>query len=653
MSQQFKDYALRPELQKALEKLGITTPTPIQEKTMAHLLSPDHVDFHGQAQTGTGKTLAFGLPLLHKLDTQLAQTQALIVAPTRELVVQITEALTAAGSFLPFSIVPIYGGMSLPNQMKALKRGAHIVIGTPGRLNDHLRRKTLSLKNVHTIVLDEADIMLDMGFKEEVDEILTYAPAERRIWLFSATIKDGIEQIKKNHMKDVVVARVASKMVTVDATKQFYCSVPRKNRVVAIARFIDQAPGFYGFIFCPTKLLASEVADALSSMGYPASALHGDMNQTLRNAVIKKFKQRSFSILVATDVAARGIDVSGLTHVINYSLPEDHESYVHRIGRTGRAGLEGIAITLVNRNEVGHLARLAKKLNATINPLNVPRAEDIAQQRMIQAVAYFNEKSVQPVADVSQHVAQLRSKLGESSAEALLNGVAQLLVDKFFTGLEQSEDTVEQDTPSFDASNQENDGLQEVMLNVGTDDGVSADEIKNAVLACQGVEEDHILKMRVIKRRSFFTFADEHAAIVIRDLRGVKLGGMTLRPMRVYDEREDRSSRDGGSFRRRSQGGDRRRSGGFGGRERSGGFGGERSFGDRPDRGGFGGRERSGGFGGERSFGGDRPQRERSFGGERSFGDRPDRGFGGGRERSFGGDRSDRGGFGRRDQNRG
>jgi len=644
---QFKDYTLRPELHKALEKLGITTPTPIQEKTLTHLLSPDHVDFHGQAQTGTGKTLAFGLPLLHKLDTELAQTQALIVAPTRELVVQITEALSAAGSFLPFSIVPIYGGMSLPNQMKALKRGAHIVIGTPGRLNDHLRRKTLSLKNVHTIVLDEADIMLDMGFKEEVDEILSFAPAERRIWLFSATVKDGIEQIKKNHMKDVIIARVASKMVTVDGTKQFYCAVPRKNRVVAIARFIDQAPDFYGFIFCPTKLLASEVSDALSGLGYPASALHGDMNQTLRNAVIKKFKQRSFSILVATDVAARGIDVSGLSHVINYSLPEDHENYVHRIGRTGRAGLDGIAITLVNRNEVGHLARLAKKLNATITPLNVPRSEDIAVQRMVQALAYFNEKSVK-TSGASLHVEALRKQLAESSAEALLSGVAHLLNDKFFTGLDKADDCIDHETPSFDASSRENDGLQEVMLNVGTDDGVSADDIKAAVLACKGIEEDHIMKMRVIKRRSFFTFADEHAAIVIRDLRGVKLGGMVLRPMRVYDEREERSSsRDGGSFRRRSSGGfggDRRRSN-FGGR---GGFGGERS-----ERGGFGG-ERP-----ERSFG-DRPERS-SFGGERSdrggFGGRERSGFGG-RERSFGGgDRpergGDRGGFGGRRQNRG
>jgi len=669
---QFKDYLLRPELHKALEKLGITTPTPIQEKTLEHLLTSDRVDFHGQAQTGTGKTLAFGLPLLHTLDLQLAKTQALIVAPTRELVVQITEALAAASQYLQISVVPIYGGMSLPNQVRALNRGAHIVIGTPGRLNDLLRRKNLSLEHVHTIVLDEADIMLDMGFKEEVDEILTYAPADRRIWLFSATVKDGIEQIKKNHMKNVVIARVASKMVTVDGTKQFYCSIPRKNRVVAIARFIDQAPDFYGFVFCPTKLLASEVSDALTSMGYPASALHGDMNQTLRNAVIKKFKQRSFSILVATDVAARGIDVSGLSHVINYSLPEDHENYVHRIGRTGRAGLEGIAITLVNRNEVGHMSRLARKLNATINPINVPRTEDIAKQRMEQAVKYFTDKAAL-TSDV-QYVAELRQKLSECSAEALLNGVANLLVEKFFSGLDQSGDSVDSDTPSFESSNRESTGMQEVMLNVGTDDGVSESDIKDRVLACEGVTEDHIVKMRVIKRRSFFTFPEEQAVIVMRDLRGVKIGGMVLRPVRVYDEREERSSRSGddrGGFRRRSQhGGDQRRRGGFGDRERS--FGGDRGgFGGRErsgDRGGFGGRERSS-FGGERSerpsFGGDRSERP-SFGGDRSerpsFGgdrsersERGERSFGG-RDRSerpsFGGDRSDRGGF-RRGSNRG
>lgn len=642
---QFKDYLLRPELHKALEKIGITTPTAIQEKALAHLLSSEPVDFHGQAQTGTGKTLAFGLPLLHTLNLELPETQALIVAPTRELVVQITEALAAASQFMPISVVSIYGGMSLPLQMKSLKRGAHIVVGTPGRLNDHLRRKTLSLKHVHTIVLDEADIMLDMGFKEEVDEILTHAPAERRIWLFSATVKDGIEQIKKNHMKNVVIARVVSKMVTVDGTKQFYCSLPRKSRVAAIARFIDQAPDFYGFVFCPTKLLASEVSDALTSLGYPASALHGDMNQTLRNAVIKKFKQRSFSILVATDVAARGIDVTGLTHVINYSLPEDHENYVHRIGRTGRAGLEGIAITLVNRNEVGHMSRLAKKLNATINPINVPRTEDIAKQRMEQAIKYFTEKSVQAT-DGVQYVAELRGTLSETAPEALLNGVAHLLVEKFFSGLGQSGESFENDTPSFEASNRESTGLQEIMLNVGSDDGVSESDIKDRVLACEGITEDHIVKMRVIKRRSFFTFPDEQAAIVTRDLRGVSIGGMVLRPVRVFDEREERSSRGGGDFRRdgnRSFGGDSRRRGGFGGDR-----GGERSFGGRS--GGFGGR--SGGFGGrsERpSFGGERSERPSrpSFGGERS--ERPS--FGGERSErparpSFGGERSERPSFG-------
>lgn len=553
----FKDYSLRPELHKALENLGIHTPTPIQHQALSHLLNPEHIDFHGQAQTGTGKTLAFGLPLLHKIDIKKPQVQALIVAPTRELVVQITEALSGAGSLLPLRITSIYGGVSMVNQIRDLKRGTHIVVGTPGRLNDHLRRGTLSLKQIHTIVLDEADIMLDMGFKQEVDEILSYAPDNRRIWLFSATVKSGIEQIKKNHMKDVVAARVTPKVVTVDTTKQYYCTVPRKNRISAIARFIDQTPDFYGFVFCPTKLLASEVAEALSGMGYPASALHGDMNQTLRNAVIKKFKQKSFSVLVATDVAARGIDVSGITHVINYSLPEDHESYVHRIGRTGRAGLEGVAITLVNRNEVGRLSRLAKKFSASIEPLNVPRVEDIAQQRMDHAMTYFAEKSAIQ-SDLPLYVRQLHTQLFGRSKEELATGLAHLLVENFFTGLNHADDFADHSTPSFDACSQESDGMQEVMLNVGTDDRVSETDILERILACKGIEPGHIIKMRVIKRRTFVTFPEEQANIVLRDMRGVRLGGMTLRPVRVYDDRDDRSS-----FRGRrsssSKGGGRRR----------------------------------------------------------------------------------------------
>ncbi|MBI2775522.1 DEAD/DEAH box helicase [Candidatus Dependentiae bacterium] len=378
----FNDFSLHAQIKQALTSLGLTTPTPIQAQALPVLLDNSRTHFHGQAQTGTGKTLAFGLPLLQDIDPAIRKVQALVVAPTRELADQIYQSLIQVARYRGISIVPIYGGMPIDRQMRELNAKPHLVIGTPGRLNDHIQRRTLSLADIKIVVLDEADTMLDMGFKDEVEEIINMTPANRSIWLFSATVKSGISDLMKSHMPNPVSVRINSTSIANASTKQFYAVVSRRQRFEALSRILESEEDMYGFIFCPTKIITGEVAELLGKRGYKAKPIHGDMSQSARNQVIKGFKNREFSFLVATDVAARGIDVAGITHVINYGLPEDQESYIHRIGRTGRAGKEGVAITIIDPQMRYRVNSLARRYNVTIEPMSLPTAEEINQKRV-------------------------------------------------------------------------------------------------------------------------------------------------------------------------------------------------------------------------------------------------------------------------------
>lgn len=553
----FKELSLSPEITRALETLGFETPTEIQSKAIPILLQKEQIDFHGQAQTGTGKTLAFGIPLLQTIQPSEKHVQALIVAPTRELVLQICQSLRSVGQYMNLTIEPIYGGVSMHEQISALRRGVHIVVGTPGRLNDHLRRKTLQLKTLKTLVLDEADIMLDMGFKEEVDEILTYAPENRQIWLFSATVKPGISQIMSEHMNNPVSVRTSKQAVGSANTKQYFCMIPMRDRLVALTRFVDTIPSMYAIVFCQTKLLTAEIAERLNLEGYNAKALHGDMSQVQRNKVIKQFKAREFNILVATDVAARGIDVSDLTHVINYSLPDDQESYVHRIGRTGRAGKEGVAITFINKGDMSHFSRLKRKFNFEVNPLDVPTMETIAQVRVADAAEYL------VTACHSKHnesyTKQLQALALEYSPEELANAVVALLDDKFFKLLKKKDEVkfipgsqVSMDDASYNTSN---DDMQELVLHVGIDDGVTKSDVVNYIQKYSQLNQEQIAKIKVIKRRSFVVVGKDMARDLLSSLIGKELNG---RRIRVDFTNEPAQSSRGG--RDRSFGGGRRRS---------------------------------------------------------------------------------------------
>lgn len=425
----FKDLSLHPDIVKSLEKRGITQPTEIQAKAIPILLGTKQVDFFGQAQTGTGKTLAFGIPLIQRIDFSNKKVQALIVVPTRELCVQVTDSLRAVSSAV--RIESIYGGASMHKQIQGLRSGAHIVVGTPGRLNDHLRSKTLSLQTIRTLVLDEADIMLEMGFKKQIDEIMRYCSVDREIWLFSATVKPGISQIMKEYMDDPVTVRIHKQETGTVNIQQFYAVVSPRDRFNALCRFIDSAPEFYGLIFAQTKMLADELSTQLMRIGYPANALHGDMNQSSRNRVIAQFRKKEFTILVATDVAGRGIDISDLTHVINYSLPHDRESYVHRIGRTGRAGKEGIAISFINKNEAYRIKRLEHIFHVRISPIEIPTNKAIAHVHLKKVEDYINRASSR-ISDSREHMQQVHALLNGYEQKIITAALATLIDEKFF-----------------------------------------------------------------------------------------------------------------------------------------------------------------------------------------------------------------------------
>lgn len=561
----FTDIALAaPILAKAAE-LGFTEPTKIQAEVIPLLLASERVDMHGQAQTGTGKTLAFGLPLLHRISSDEKFTQALIVAPTRELAVQITESIAPFAKVMGVSLSTVYGGASMTDQMRALKKGVQIVVGTPGRLNDHLSRGTLKLDALKTLVLDEADIMLDLGFREEVEEILGFMPKEREIWLFSATVKHGISDLMRKHMKDPVSVSASREQVGSSATKGYYCVMPMMHRLPALCRFVEAAPDFYGFVFCQTKVLTSEVAEQLVRRGYRVGALHGDLSQSQRNAVLKKFRDREYAIVVATDVAGRGIDVQDLTHVINYSLPEDYESYVHRTGRTGRAGKEGIAITFVSNHQVRELKSIERKFSVSILPITLPSREEIVQGRLVKAAEYLSALQDKTGIDEKLQPA-LQGVTGQFDEKQMARIVEFLVYDKFLKSVVGEDRLDEVSNRNQSASNHvaEDTGLQELMFFVGSEDGLSQDEVRDHIIQNGSIAPEVITKIRMIKRRTFVHVPTEFAAALVTALRDTSLAGRKMSARMVEPEarfeRPDRSRRFGGGFRR---GGDREgRSGG-------------------------------------------------------------------------------------------
>ncbi|MBN1667038.1 MAG: DEAD/DEAH box helicase [Anaerolineales bacterium] len=385
MTSEFDSFDLHPQLVQAVVARGYQTPTPIQSAMIPLMLSG--VDVIGQAQTGTGKTAAFALPLLHNLQPGLGMVQALVLTPTRELALQVSKFVYDYGQLREVSVLPVYGGSSYSRQINRLKRGVDVVVGTPGRLLDLLRQQVLDLSAVHTVVLDEADEMLSMGFIEDIEAILDQTPALRQTALFSATLPPDIRRLAGKYLREPQTVRIEAQQVTVAAIDQRYYRVNAEDKTAALTRLFEVEDISRAIIFTRTRLGTGELANELVGRGFPAEALSGDLTQEAREQVMGRFRNDQLKVLVATDVAARGLDIEDISHVINYDLPEDPELYVHRIGRTGRAGKTGIAISLITPREQWRLARIERFARQKIRPVELPSEADILAQREARLLA--------------------------------------------------------------------------------------------------------------------------------------------------------------------------------------------------------------------------------------------------------------------------
>jgi len=435
----FAELGLNERLVQATDELGFTEPTPIQQQAIPVLLAGTK-DLIGLAQTGTGKTAAFGLPLLQLIDGSQRHPQALVVCPTRELCMQIVNEVTIFKKFLPVvNIVAVYGGASIVSQMREIKRGVQIVVATPGRLIDLIERKAINLDQIKYVVLDEADEMLNMGFKEDIEFILQNTPKRDSIWLFSATMPPEIRNVSKRYMQKPVEITVG-KMNTANKNTdhQIYITTAQ-HRYETLKRLIDFNPGMYGIIFTRTKADAQEISERLTREGYDIEALHGDLTQQQRDKVMNAFREKSLQLLIATDVAARGIDVVGITHVINYELPDDVEVYTHRSGRTGRAGKTGICMSIIHGRELFKIKQIERMVQVPFHKLEIPTGKDVCRKQFFSFIDRMLEADISH-GDYETYVPTLQEKFQDMSKEEILKRVAALEFDRFLKYYENSED---------------------------------------------------------------------------------------------------------------------------------------------------------------------------------------------------------------------
>lgn len=500
--EEFKALGLSDDILTAIAKKGFETPSAIQSLTIPHLLTTDK-DIIAQAQTGTGKTAAFGLPIIQMLTSRRNIPQAIVLVPTRELALQVTQELISFNTH-DLSIAPIYGGASMTEQLRRLKKGIDIVVGTPGRILDHIRRGTLDLSAIAYLVLDEADEMLNMGFIEDIEEIMHAMTGPKRVLLFSATMPDRIAALARNYMHDPDLLKVESQHVTTDLTNQIYFEVREADKFDAMTRIIDIEPDFYGIVFCRTKIGVDEVATRLVAQGYSAEGLHGDVSQAQREKILRKFRDKAVNILVATDVAARGIDVSNLSHVINYSLPQDSESYVHRIGRTGRAGNQGTAITFISGAELRRFNWMMRDIKADIKRETLPSPQDIVAMKR----AKIKDDLQEIVANESYgDYADIAAELLESYAPDVALGA--LLRLAFRSELDQS------NYPEIRSFSVDRKGKARLFLALGGRDGYTARRIVEMLKRKCGLRDKNIDDVRVFENYSLVSvpFSDAEAVV--------------------------------------------------------------------------------------------------------------------------------------------
>lgn len=548
----FNALGLSPNLLKGIEELGFENPTPIQEKIIPIVLESEN-DITGLAQTGTGKTAAFGLPAIEQTNMNDRTVQTLVLSPTRELCMQISNDLANYSKYKSgFRVVPVYGGASIDTQIKSLNRGAHIVVATPGRMIDLMNRKAVSVSSVRTVILDEADEMLNMGFREELDKILEQTPAEKRTLLFSATMPKEVSRIAKRYMNNPVEITVGKQNAGAENIRHIYHQVHAKDRYLALKRVTDFNPDIYGIVFCRTRMETKDVADKLIKDGYNADALHGDLSQAQRDNVMKRFRNRSLQMLVATDVAARGIDVNNITHVINYNLPEELEVYTHRTGRTGRADKSGIAISIVNYREVNLIPKIEKMLNKKFEKQPVPNGPEICKKQLFNFIDRMEKVEVDE-GQIAPFMQTVNKKLEWLGKEDIIKHFVSLEFNRF---LEYYKDTGDLNdhtkvnnllsTNSGERSRRDKSSrirkkgnTTRFFINLGKKDGVMPVNIIGMINDTAQDRDIHIGTIDILNSFSFFEISERHAQKVLRSFNDVRFKGRSVK-IEIASERKEK-----------------------------------------------------------------------------------------------------------------
>lgn len=496
----FQSLGLQPDLINTIDALGFENPTPVQEKVIPVLLNQD-TDIVALAQTGTGKTAAFGFPLLQKLDTKQRETQGLILAPTRELCLQITTEMErySAGQ-KGLSIVAIYGGANINEQAKKIKKGAHVVVATPGRLKDMIKRKLVNIQDISYCVLDEADEMLNMGFYEDIKSILTHTPNTKNTWLFSATMPNEVHRIAQKFMHNPVEIEVGGRNTGTKMVEHQYYVINARERYQTLQILINLYPDIFGCIFCRTKIETQKVAERLQEDGYKAAALHGDLSQNQRDAVMQSFRKKKIQLLVATDVAARGIDVDDITHVINYQLPDEIEVYTHRSGRTGRAGKKGISIILLPKSHLRKLKLIQNKMQIKIKEMELPNAQNLQKLQLDHWVRTLKETPLN--GDFHDYFQELNSAFESYSKEDLL----ALMLSKDLKPIKLEKSVQREDTQASSGSKRNRKSKNDrYFINIGARDQYEWTSLKDFLRATLSVGRDDIFQVEVMKNFSFFS----------------------------------------------------------------------------------------------------------------------------------------------------
>lgn len=553
----FEELGVSPEIRKAIEEMGYENPMPVQEEVIPYLLGNGN-DVVALAQTGTGKTAAFGLPLIQKIDVQNRVPQALVLCPTRELCLQIAGDLTDYSKYITdLKILPVYGGSSIDSQIRSLKRGVHIIVATPGRLIDLMERKVAQLETVRDVVMDEADEMLNMGFTDSINTILENIPKDRNTLMFSATMSPEISRIAKTYLHDAKEITIGTKNEGSKNVNHVAYIVHAKDKYLALKRVVDFYPQIYGIIFCRTRKETQEIADKLIQDGYNADSLHGELSQAQRDLVMQKFRQRHLQLLVATDVAARGLDVNDLTHVINYGLPDDIESYTHRSGRTGRAGKTGISIAIINLREKGRMREIERIIKKKFEVSVLPSGKEICEQQLIKVIDDIEKVKVDEE-EIATFLPGIYRKLDWLDKEDLIKRVVSLEFNRFLDYYKNAPEIEQPKANEKKADPKESrkgdrekvgrkaeKGYTRLFLNLGKTDGFYTNQIIDLVNRNLRKERIQIGRIDLMQNFSFFEVIQEQASQVIKALNKVVLSGGRKVCVEVAGENTGKSDKNG------------------------------------------------------------------------------------------------------------